>query len=253
MRVPSRPDASIYWPIPRHAIPPLQICSHPIRPWAQQVEAKVPGPGPPRHASASTGTGQGDADTTAPLQHARLCAEAIPGAQLHIHPGHGHFSILAIRGLLAHPGEQGHGLGRRQLRGRRCRPARRGAAASSAATWQQQFTVDAVAAALLIAELAGRHIARGADWGRIIGLTSGGEIGFPEEVSYGAAKAAQVDYTMSAAVELAPYGITVNMIHPPVTDTGWVTAKVREAMSRPRHCDHAAARRAGCKRPALQC
>lgn len=62
----------------------------------------------------------------------------------------------------------------------------------SAATWQQQFTVDAVAAALLIAELAGRHIARGANWGRIIGLTSGGEIGFPEEVSYGAAKAAQV-------------------------------------------------------------
>ena len=101
----------------------------------------------------------------------------------------------------------------------------------SAATWQQQFTVDAMGAALLIAEFARRHIARGADWGRIIGLTSGGEMGFPEEVSYGAAKAAQVNYTMSAAIELAPHGITANMVHPPVTDTGWVTAQVREAVA----------------------
>ena len=76
-----------------------------------------------------------------------------------------------------------------------------------------------------------RHVARGADWGRIIGLTSGGEMGFPEEVSYGAAKAAQVNYTMSAALELAPHGITANMVHPPVTNTGWVTAKVREAVA----------------------
>ncbi len=36
----------------------------------------------------------GDADTTVPAQHARLYAEAIPGAQLQIHPGQGHFSIL---------------------------------------------------------------------------------------------------------------------------------------------------------------
>ncbi len=101
----------------------------------------------------------------------------------------------------------------------------------SAATWRQQFTVDAMAAALLIAEFARRHITRGADWGRIIGLTSGGETGFPEEVSYGAAKAAQENYTMSAALELAAHGITANMVHPPVTDTGWVTAEVREAVA----------------------
>jgi 3-oxoacyl-[acyl-carrier protein] reductase len=98
----------------------------------------------------------------------------------------------------------------------------------SAATWRQQFTVDAMAAALLISEFARRHIARGADWGRIIGLTSGGELGFPEEVSYGAAKAAQVNYTMSAALELAQYGITANMVYPPITDTGWVTDTIRQ-------------------------
>jgi 3-oxoacyl-[acyl-carrier protein] reductase len=33
---------------------------------------------------------------------------------------------------------------------------------------------------------------------------------------------------MSAALELAPFGITANMVHPPVTDTGWVTGAVRE-------------------------
>jgi 3-oxoacyl-[acyl-carrier protein] reductase len=97
----------------------------------------------------------------------------------------------------------------------------------TAATWSRQFAVDAMAAALLIGEFARRHIARGATWGRIIGLTSGGELGFPEEVSYGAAKAAQANYTMSAALELAEYGITANMVYPPVTDTGWVTDAVR--------------------------
>jgi 3-oxoacyl-[acyl-carrier protein] reductase len=105
--------------------------------------------------------------------------------------------------------------------GRRLQPV-------TAQTWQRQFSVDAMAAALLIEEFARRHVARGATWGRIIGLTSGDGLGFPEEVSYGAAKAAQVNYTMSAALELAAYGVTANVVQPPVTDTGWVTAAVRE-------------------------
>lgn len=101
----------------------------------------------------------------------------------------------------------------------------------SAATWTQQFTVDTMAPALLIGELARRHAARGATWGRIVGLTSGSELGFPTEVSYGAAKAAQTNYTMSAAIELAPLGITANMVHPPVTDTGWVTDSIRAGVA----------------------
>jgi 3-oxoacyl-[acyl-carrier protein] reductase len=101
----------------------------------------------------------------------------------------------------------------------------------SAATWERQFRVDAMASALMIGEFARRHIARGAHWGRIVGLTSGGDLGFPEEVSYGAAKAAQTNYTMSAALELAPYGITANTVHPPVTDTGWVTDEVRKTVA----------------------
>jgi 3-oxoacyl-[acyl-carrier protein] reductase len=95
-----------------------------------------------------------------------------------------------------------------------------------AASFERQFAVDVRAAALLIAELARRHLARGATWGRIVGLTSAGRDGFPEEVSYGAAKAAQESYTLSAAHELGPYGITANLVHPPPTDTGWVTPEV---------------------------
>jgi 3-oxoacyl-[acyl-carrier protein] reductase len=102
-----------------------------------------------------------------------------------------------------------------------------GPGAVSAASVERNLGVDARGAALLIAELAHRHIARGATWGRIVGLTSGGPAGFPGEVSYGAAKAALENYIMSAAAELARYGITANALHPPVTDTGWVTDEVR--------------------------
>lgn len=101
----------------------------------------------------------------------------------------------------------------------------------SAPSIDRLLGVDARAAALLIAELARRHLARGATWGRIIGLTSGGGGGFPEEVSYGAAKAAQVDLTLSASRELAACGVTANLVHPPITDTGWITAEVRSALT----------------------
>lgn len=110
----------------------------------------------------------------------------------------------------------------------------------SAATWDRQFKVDAMGAALMIGEFARRHISRGGTWGRIIGLTSGGDLGFPEEVSYGAAKAAQTNYTMAAALELAPFGITANMVYPPVTDTGWVTDAVRQEVAARRELIHVA-------------
>lgn len=97
----------------------------------------------------------------------------------------------------------------------------------SAETFDSQFAVDGRGAAMLISQFAARHIERGGDWGRIIGLTSGGPEGFPGEVSYGAAKAALQNYTMSAAFELVEHGVTANVVYPPVTDTGWVTDEVR--------------------------
>jgi 3-oxoacyl-[acyl-carrier protein] reductase len=96
----------------------------------------------------------------------------------------------------------------------------------STETIDQMFSVDARGSALMIAEFTNRHIAREASWGRIIGLTSGGPLGFPGEVSYGAAKSALQNYVMSAAFELSKLGITANIVYPPVTDTGWVTDAV---------------------------
>jgi 3-oxoacyl-[acyl-carrier protein] reductase len=63
-------------------------------------------------------------------------------------------------------------------------------------------------------------------------MTSGGEDGFPQEVSYGAAKAALVNYTRSASLELGRYGVTANAVHPPITDTGWVTDDVRRSIEK---------------------
>jgi len=101
--------------------------------------------------------------------------------------------------------------------------------AVTARTIDQVLAVDARAAALLIAEFARRHIARAGQWGRIVGLTSGDADGFPEEVSYGAAKAAQVSFTLSAAGELARHGVTANVVHPPITDTGWINTQTAAA------------------------
>jgi 3-oxoacyl-[acyl-carrier protein] reductase len=101
----------------------------------------------------------------------------------------------------------------------------------TAETFTAQFAVDACSSALLIAEFARRYKERGASWGRIVSLTSAGRDGFPGEVSYGAAKAALESITLSAAWELGEQGVTANLVHPPVTDTGWITPEVeREAI-----------------------
>jgi len=94
-------------------------------------------------------------------------------------------------------------------------------------TASPQLLVDARGGALMIAELAASVRRHRTGWGRVVSLTSGGPMGFPGEVSYGAAKAALENYTMSASIELAADGVTANVVYPPVTDTGWITEDVR--------------------------
>ncbi|MDP1795443.1 MAG: SDR family oxidoreductase [Acidimicrobiales bacterium] len=94
-------------------------------------------------------------------------------------------------------------------------------------SYDAQFMVNARAGGILIARYAASLAERNATWGRIISLTSGGPMGFPGEASYGAAKAALDNFTMTASIELAGFGVTANVVHPPVTDTGWVTDEVR--------------------------
>jgi 3-oxoacyl-[acyl-carrier protein] reductase len=110
----------------------------------------------------------------------------------------------------------------------------------SAASHDHSFAVNSRAVALLIAEFARRHVARGASWGRIVSLTTGGASGFPEEVSYGASKNALESYTVAAAEELGRFGVTANVLCPPATDTDWVTPALAAELLRGGRRDHVA-------------
>jgi len=116
-----------------------------------------------------------------------------------------------------------------------------GAPGVTVATIEPPLFVDARAGALLMNEMITRHRRRAARWGRIVTLTSGGASGFPGEASYGAAKAALTSYSLTAAAETAADGITVNVVHPPVTDTGWVDDDVRDFVARDHEHHHVAA------------
>jgi 3-oxoacyl-[acyl-carrier protein] reductase len=85
----------------------------------------------------------------------------------------------------------------------------------------RHLSVNARATALMIREFAERHIARQANWGRIITLTTVAR--HSASISYAASKRAVVSYSLSAAEELGKYGITVNVVCPGATQTGYIT------------------------------
>jgi 3-oxoacyl-[acyl-carrier protein] reductase len=106
--------------------------------------------------------------------------------------------------------------------------ARRMRAMVDADSHDRHFAVNSRAVALLMAEYAHRHVGRGADWGRIVNISTDGAECFPGEVSYGASKAALESYSRSAAMELGHYGITVNVVAPGPIQTGWIPADAEQ-------------------------
>ncbi len=96
----------------------------------------------------------------------------------------------------------------------------------SAGTFDRIFTVNTRAPALLIAEFARRHIERKAKWGRILNVSTAGAEHFPSEITYGASKLALESYTRSAALELARFGVTVNIVSLGPVQTGWITKEL---------------------------
>jgi 3-oxoacyl-[acyl-carrier protein] reductase len=87
----------------------------------------------------------------------------------------------------------------------------------------RHLSVNARASALLIREFTKRHQDRSANWGRIITLTT--STAHSMSISYAASKQALVSYSLSAAEELGKYGITVNVVSPGPTQTGYIDAK----------------------------
>ncbi len=102
----------------------------------------------------------------------------------------------------------------------------------TAESHDSHFSVNSRATALIMAEFAKHHIERNATWGRIVNITTDGARCHASNVSYGASKYAIESYTRSAAVELGPYGITVNVISPGGVQTGWMTETLVQELTK---------------------
>jgi 3-oxoacyl-[acyl-carrier protein] reductase len=97
-------------------------------------------------------------------------------------------------------------------------------------SYDRHFAVNTRAAAILMARFADAIIKRRAHWGRIINISADCAWGCPKEISYRASKYALESYSRSAAAELGPYGITVNVVSPGPVQSGYISPGLEAAL-----------------------
>jgi 3-oxoacyl-[acyl-carrier protein] reductase len=99
-----------------------------------------------------------------------------------------------------------------------------------AASIDAHYHVNTRATALLTVEFVRRFLA--SDGGRVINFSSGQHLGpMPDELSYIMSKGAIIAFSTSIAADLASKGITVNVVNPGVTDTGWISPDLAELLA----------------------
>jgi len=94
----------------------------------------------------------------------------------------------------------------------------------------RHFAVNTRAVAILMSKFANRIIERQANWGRIINISADCAWGCPKEISYRASKYALESYSRSAAAELGPYGITVNVVSPGPVQSGYISPEMEAVL-----------------------
>ena len=100
----------------------------------------------------------------------------------------------------------------------------------NAESHDRHFAVNSRAVAMLMSTFARRIIERKTQWGRIINISADCAWGCPKEISYRASKYALESYSRSAAAELGPYGITVNVVSPGPVQSGYITAEIEQML-----------------------
>ena len=97
-------------------------------------------------------------------------------------------------------------------------------------SYDRHFAVNSRAAAILMSRFLRQIIERGTNWGRIINISADCAWGCPKEISYRASKYALESYSRSAAAEMGPYGITVNVVSPGPVQSGYISAEMEAAL-----------------------
>ena len=99
----------------------------------------------------------------------------------------------------------------------------------TAESLDRHYFVNARATALLSVEMARRFLKNGG--GRIVNFSSGQHLGpMPDELAYAMSKGAIIAFSQSVAPDLAARGITINVINPGPTDTGWISPDLAAAI-----------------------